>query len=168
MLIYENYRIQDEIDDWKIYSENVYQSHAEAKDAIPPNTTINYKDINVESMLLNLNEQQQLFFNKYCYKEEKEKQIKDYNIVYSGVTQIRHILNTVNQFAKSSQRYLDHRLLNLAKQTQERARIIPSEYDNYSTAGVFYDEREKKKSELESVQNIIRLSIALNVKRSSK
>lgn len=119
-------------------------------------------------MLFNLDKLQQQFFNKYCYKQEKEKQIKDYNMVYSGITQIRHILNIASQFVRLSQRYLDHRLLNLAKQAQERARIIPGKYDNCSAVGIFYDEQEKKKSELENVQNMIRLSIAPNVTQPPK
>ncbi|CEP10000.1 hypothetical protein [Parasitella parasitica] len=153
---------QDELHDWKDFSGGVYQRHAEAKDTIQGDTSIDYDDIDIDWMLENLDETQREFYYEYCssmdYNEDEDYSEKFKEIIDPGVTQMRQALNTANQFVLETDNYVKGRLASLAKKVRDNSRIIPTEYD-HRIPGVFDDsEKRRKESELRNIQLMLRLS----------
>ncbi|KAI8644775.1 hypothetical protein BD408DRAFT_441539 [Parasitella parasitica] len=153
---------QDELHDWKKFSGEVYQRHAEAKDTAQGDTSIVYEDIDIDSMLDYLDETQREFYYEYCdtmESDENEDFIEKFReIIDPGVTQLRQALNTANQFLLETDNYVKGRLSSLAKKVGDNARIVPTEYDHRIPGVYDNNEERRKESELRNIQLMLRLS----------
>ncbi|GAN08374.1 hypothetical protein MAM1_0201d07883 [Mucor ambiguus] len=149
---------QDELHDWKNFSGRVFQLHAETKDITtqePP--TMAYDDIDVESMLDNLDETQQDFYYEYCRSMETDDEnmlgrMKE--IVDPGVTQLRQALNTASKFTDEVHHLTKERLAAAVKKVEEARSYIP--LDVYQKIPDVFENNEESRRQ-DALKNLQRL-----------
>ncbi|KAL9553828.1 hypothetical protein MBANPS3_003094 [Mucor bainieri] len=149
---------QDELHDWKDFSGRVFQLHAETKDITtqePP--TMAYDDIDIESMLENLDETQQAFYYKYCRSMETDEEDvfgRTKEVVDPGVTQIRQALSTASKFVEEAHHLTKERLATAVKIVEEESSYIP--LDNQTVPEVYESNQELRRQEaLKNLQHLI-------------
>ncbi|KAK4516603.1 uncharacterized protein ATC70_011578 [Mucor velutinosus] len=152
---------QDELHDWKDFSGRVFQLHAETKDITTQEPPIMaYNDIDIDSMLDNLDETQQDFYYEYCRSidtDEEDMFGRTKEIIDPGVTQVRQALNTASKFVEETQHFTKERVAIAAQKVEEARSYIP--LDAYQKIPDVFDNNEelKRKSVLKNLQRMIGL-----------
>ncbi|KAI8332176.1 hypothetical protein EDC96DRAFT_30188 [Choanephora cucurbitarum] len=160
--------LQNEIDEWKENTDQLYEQHAalidQQNDAEPEeDQLIDLNTFDFEQFAEELEDIEQREFVRQFSQKQKEKSILESDAFRQmteeldlGVANIRQTLNQVDQFLAETDADVSHEMTRLAKEQRERSRYIPIIQDKQVLGAFENTEERRKQSENKTVADILR------------
>lgn len=156
ILSFLQFRFKDELQDWSSCANKVYQLHAEAKDAVEPEPTLEYDDIDTEDLAEKLDDTQREFLKQYCVKHPRSEPNNSLVMKLEGdVAYLRQQLKSCQLYVDATSKDTRMRMAKLAVDLHDKRRLVPIEQDcdKFDVSTV----EEKMASEKRAFEDMLRV-----------